>query len=172
MSDWWLPSKPENLQPIPWLSPDATAKLAGLVQPGWRVLEHGSGGSTLWLAARVEHVTAVEDDPDWYQAVSRQMPANVKLMSWSKTTVPPRLGRFDLLLIDGSVPARAAWIKAALRLVKPGGIIVLDNYNRPEYETERLALQAQCDHTEVHYKVGLYLNTQFLFTYPESGRHA
>ncbi len=170
---WWKPSPPAEIPAKPWLSPAVIEYLETIIKPEWDILEHGCGGSTLWFAQRCKSVTAYESDPDFAAAIRGRAPSNAKIVSWAKPNAPTLKTRFDLLLIDGEpIETRGPWITAALRLVKPGGVIVLDNYNRPEYETERLALQAQCDHTEIHYKVGLYLNTQFLFTYPESSDHA
>ncbi len=57
--------------------------------------------------------------------------------------VPDR--RYDLLFIDGEpVENRAAWLCGAFALVKPGGVVVLDNANRPEYQKERAFTQANC----------------------------
>jgi predicted O-methyltransferase YrrM len=142
MSKWYQPSPRNKLQPIPWLHPDVIAHLESLIQPDWEILEHGSGGSTLWFAERCKEVYAVENDPDWQAIVKDHAPANVVIwgqvdLSNVRTNFP-----FDLLLIDGvPVGDRAKWIEAAPTIVKPGGWVVLDNCNRPEYAREREALQ-------------------------------
>jgi len=45
----------------------------------------------------------------------------------------------------------------------PGGVFVLDNFNRPEYQAEREALEKRHRHLEFRFSFGLYLNTQFFF---------
>ncbi len=140
MSLWFSPTVPARVKPIPWLHADATLYLENLLTPDMEILEFGAGGSTLWFAERVKHVTSVEDDPDWYAVLKRRIPQNVTLISgYGVLYVAP----VDLLMIDGEpVEQRAAWIASAPRLVKPGGYIVLDNANRPEYSREREALQS------------------------------
>lgn len=66
--------------PVPWFTYPATRYLAKLVRPHWRVLEYGSGNSTRWWAKRVQEVVAVEHDPDWANALRRDLPANVTLL--------------------------------------------------------------------------------------------
>ena len=58
----------------------AIAFLDGRLNKTMRVMEYGSGGSTAWYGRRVDHVTSVEHDPQWYDAVKRTIPANVDLV--------------------------------------------------------------------------------------------
>ena len=163
-SAWWKPSPPGEVQSTPWLSPQVTEYLAGLLNEGMKVLEHGCGGSTLWLSARVDSVTSVESDPDWFAEIAKRAPKNVKPILWMAGGVPALEPPYDLLLIDGEpVEDRAAWIVKAPGLVRPGGVIVLDNYNRPEFERERKALEERCQFVTFHAPVGMYLNTEFFF---------
>jgi predicted O-methyltransferase YrrM len=152
---WYQPRRSgEQLQAVPWLAPKVIQHLENLIQPDWEVIEHGSGGSTLWFAERCSSVTAFEHDPDWQAIVKRQAPENVNVVSGStatklQTITVEMLTGFDLCLIDGEpVGDRAKWLKAAPTLVKPGGWVVLDNANRPEYEAERKHMQAYADHVE------------------------
>lgn len=141
MPDWFTPTVPARVKPVPWLSPETTAYLESLLTPEMVVLEHGAGGSTLWLAERVKHVTSVEDDMDWYSVLRKRVPQNVTLLVGCGVL---HVAPVDLLLIDGEpVQDRAKWIDAAMNLVHPGGYVVLDNANRPEYEKERKDFLAQ-----------------------------
>lgn len=165
--NWWTPSAPDQMQATPWLSVAATAYLGRLLRLDMHVLEHGSGGSTLWLAERVATVDSVESNPLWLNAVKDKATANVTL--WC--SIPD--GQFDLLLIDGEpLEERADWLRNAHNLVVPGGVVVLDNANRPEYKNERIGLQACCesyrtiDGNEMETK---YLVTEFYTL--KGGRH-
>jgi predicted O-methyltransferase YrrM len=124
--------------PYPWLHPAAVEYLEQLLQPDWWVLEHGAGGSTLWLAERVKHLVSVEHDPAWTLKVRELAPANVIIVSYLPDF---ESHTYDLFFIDGERMERAACLKAAHLLVKPGGWIVLDNANRPEYAEERAGLK-------------------------------
>lgn len=144
--EWYRISRLEDpLKPVPWLSQPVTRFLASLLTQEMSVLEFGSGGSTLWFAARARHVTTVEGKADWYAKIKPLVPANVTLVLWEQETCPDSVvGAFDLLLIDGEpLPARVPWVMRATELLRPGGWAVLDNANRPEYEEARHWLHRQ-----------------------------
>ena len=146
MAKWYKPSNPDDMQARLWFGPAAITEIEKIITPNMRVIEHGSGGSTLWLAERCKSVTSYEHDPDWFEQVAKYAPDNANVIMWVSET-PPQLdsGCCDLLIIDGEpVEYRAAWIDEALRLVSPGGYIVLDNANRPEYKANREKLQKDC----------------------------
>ncbi len=122
-----------------------------------RVLEYGSGASTLWLAARCGEVHSVEHDLEFAE-VTRKMcsgAANVTIhpVAASRAADPAvpseRIGhegldfsdyistgatlggQFDLVIVDGR--ARVASMEASLPLLSPGGRIVFDNSRRKRY---------------------------------------
>lgn len=132
---WYAPRAPDEVIARPWLAPAAVAYFERLLNPEWRVLEHGAGGSTLWLAERVSAVVTIEHDFNWRDRVRQLAPANVAILA-----MPPESGAYDLFFIDGERAMRGPCLTLAPSLVRPGGWIVLDNANRPEYEQERAAL--------------------------------
>lgn len=163
---WWQRSTPDELVPRPWLHTDVIARLASILRPEWLVLEHGSGGSTLWLAARVRYVIAVEQNAAWREAVNAALPQNAAAVCSITELAPSQnVGKFDLLFIDGDPPAdRGMWIQAAPTIVRPGGWVVLDNANRPEYAKERAGLQAiavSCETYERNESFSKYFVTDF-----------
>lgn len=163
--DWWQPSKPNQIKPIPWLHPEVIRYLERLLHPDWTVIEHGSGGSTLWLAERVKRVFSFENGADWLREVEKLAPKNVFVAACPRGFTPSMLSLSHLLLIDGEpVEGRAQWLTVAKELVLPGGWVVLDNCNRPEYEAERVALQNYAEyHVYFHTSRGgqKYLNSEF-----------
>ena len=165
---WYHPSKPGELQAIPWLAPKVIAYLEKLMQPDWEIIEHGSGGSTLWFAERCKCVLAFEDNDKWARVVERNVSARkAAVVSGFYTGFP-----VDLLLIDGEpVEHRRRWIQAAPQIVKPGGWVVLDNANRREYAKERKHLQiyaAEVVTFECNEGGTEYLVTEF-YKMPEKG---
>jgi predicted O-methyltransferase YrrM len=123
----------------PWWPYVATRRLAALVRPGWRVLEFGAGASTAWLAPRVAHVTAMESNPAWYVRVRDRLGAlgldNVDLRLRPEAQAYADVdgedgGGFDLVVVDGDWRDRCA--RTAVRLVRPGGYIYLDNSDVPD----------------------------------------
>lgn len=166
---WWNSSGPSNIKPVPFLHPDVILHLENLIQPEWRILEHGSGGSTLWFAERCHDVTAFESNKRWYDALRHKANQKIYLVMFVGTLKDCLVvdKKFDLLLIDGEpLEARALFLMAAYELVKPGGIVVLDNANREIYAKERLWLQKNCQRFETfdcNDGVSQYLVTEFYY---------
>ena len=115
-----------------------------------RVLEFGAGSSTVWLASRVAELTAIEHSPVWVQDVRRQL----RGMRLNATVIQAREGyataheqvggMFDLVLIDGR--DRPECIEATYLRVACGGVLMLDNAERPRY-AEAVELLASWQHT-------------------------
>lgn len=127
------------------------------------VFEWGAGGSTLFLAERVRSVVSVEHDREWIANVVRKIHEtgginNVSLFTCEPeeiTTRVPNYGSsdsrysektffnyvskiddypdedFDVVIVDGR--ARNHRIRHAIRKVRVGGYLILDNSEREEY---------------------------------------
>lgn len=129
---WWQPSN--EMRTEPWISPKAIEVLEGLLSDDMTVCEFGGGGSTVWLSKRVKNVVTFENNPRWAKYIRDMKLGNVSVIDTGQ--IPG--GDYDLLFLDGEpLDLRRDWIKASLGIVKKGGIIVLDNANRPEYAKER-----------------------------------
>lgn len=126
----------------PWLTSDSITFLDAWLKRDDRVLEFGSGRSTVWLANRCHFITSVENDPAWFDAMSKKLSAfeNVDyrfapLQSASSaespylnvlSELPEEL--YDILINDGRLRCEIA-IKGIAKL-RPGGLHVLDNAER------------------------------------------
>lgn len=134
--------------PIPFIAYPAIDFLSRRVSKDWSVFEYGSGASTLWWAARVREVFACEHHQGWYERVKSQAPPNVTLFH-----VPLEYGgeysrkvldfpqRFDVVVIDGRDRGRCA--RNAVSALNPGGVILWDNAERPEYRDAQNDLLSQ-----------------------------
>jgi hypothetical protein len=99
--------------------------------------EFGSGRSTLWFSQRVGHLTSVEHDREWYCRISATIESmGLRNVHYSLHTdgveycnsvcgMPDE--SLDFVLIDGI--ERDACALLALRKLKPGGVLILDNCN-------------------------------------------
>ena len=67
--------------PVPWITYPALRMLERVVRPHFRVFEYGAGNSSLWWAARVAEVVAVEHDPIWAELVATRAPANLRVLA-------------------------------------------------------------------------------------------
>ena len=143
---------------LPWWTFAASQDVSDFLaqRPEARVLEWGSGSSTVWLAKRSASVTSIESDAGWAQMVSASVPEHVTIVTppvpgatrsthtrskrWGYrsldfssyvSAIDSVPGDFDLIVIDGR--ARVACFERALPRLAHGGLIVFDNTNRRRY---------------------------------------
>lgn len=125
--------------PIPWFTYPAIEFISRRVRPDMKVFEYGSGASTLWWAQRVDAVVACEHDELWYRRVAELVPDNVRLRhiplaydgGYCRAVAEYR-GEFDVVALDGRDRVNCAI--HALEALKPDGVIIWDNSDRPEYQ--------------------------------------
>jgi predicted O-methyltransferase YrrM len=131
---------------IPWFSYAAIDFLEDYVQPSMSVFEYGSGGSTIFFAKRAKRVISVEDNPKWFEWVSRRVEqhglGNVSLRlcefnfkepsgfehSAYLHAIPDE--KLDIIVIDGSeewTQVRQICFEKAEGRVTEGGIIIVDD---------------------------------------------
>jgi len=118
----------------PWLGYRAVARLGALIQPDWRILEFGSGMSTMWLAPLCREVVSVETSTEWASVVRGELKKrgilNVTLLERSpEKSHDVAFGQFDLVIVDGG--QRDLCMQTAVTAVKPGGWLFLDNSDVP-----------------------------------------
>ena len=96
-----------------------------------RILELGTqlGYSTQWLARSGAEVVTIESDPEF--AAAARLPEGVELHVGAALDVLPSLsGPFDLIFLDADKRSNPAYLPHALRLSRPGSLIVADNVVR------------------------------------------
>lgn len=121
----------------PWISYDAIKVIKGLLNSKSRVLEYGSGMSTVWYARHSRSVISVEDDPYWAEFNQRSLARcglqNGRIVAATDKSTYVSAGgsadaggqRFDFIVIDGRY--RDSCAERALEVIEPGGWIYLDN---------------------------------------------
>lgn len=131
---------------LPWFSYAAIDFLKKFLQPHMTVCEYGSGGSTIFFARRVKSVFSVEDNPVWFELVSKRLKeqaienATIELHPFDfknpvgfedseyLKAIPD--ARFDVIVVDGSeewTQVRPICFERAEGRIKTGGIIVVDD---------------------------------------------
>jgi predicted O-methyltransferase YrrM len=120
----------------PWLNRESVALLSTLLKQSDRGLEWGSGRSTLWISRRVAHLVSVEHDAAWFNRVRGMLQGvtNVDIYllpdpaSYAGVTEEFSPESLDFVLVDGGL-ARDECAHRTIPLLKPGGILILDNAN-------------------------------------------
>ena len=142
--DGWFRSRREQASvdaagsPLPWVTYPAIEFIQKRIKPEMRVFEYGSGGSTTWWANQVSEVVSVEHDRAWFEKVAKNKHPHVKLYQidliykgdYSKKILEYE-NRFDVVVVDGR--DRVNCVKNCLQALKPSGVVVLDNSDRPQY---------------------------------------
>lgn len=153
---------PQKYRSMPSLCWPAVVFLDGYLTKDMRVLEWGSGGSTIWFARRVAEVYSIEHDPEYAHIVTGAAEywglENIHLIfvspeegdlsgfesrhsdyhgyNFEKYVKAPwqfsGSNDFDLIMVDGR--ARAACLKAALPRLKDQALLVLDDCDRLQYQ--------------------------------------
>jgi predicted O-methyltransferase YrrM len=129
---------------LPWLNYTAIWRLSKIIGPDYRVLEFGSGFSTLWFARRCGQLVSIEDDAAWHQIVAAKLIdaglSHVDYRHRSETDycdladIPEKSQ--NLVIVDGS--RRNDCARLALGKARPGGYVFLDNSDSP-FETHQEA---------------------------------
>lgn len=135
----------------PWIAPGAIRYCEQHLHNKMRALEWGSGRSTLWWARRVGHLVSVEHDEKWHQMIAarlqdqqvnnvdyRFVPVDLKVTGGERQVfdeLPPYVAvaedfepeSLDFIVADGHY--RQACVRAAFSILKPGGLLLIDNFN-------------------------------------------
>jgi hypothetical protein len=120
--------------PVPWYTFPAIEFLSQLDFREKTVFEYGSGHSTLFWASRAARVTSVEHSPEWFETIARRVgPTGTILLETDPAAYIRAIERngdaYDVVVVDGLVPgrARAQGAVLALRHLRAGGMVILDN---------------------------------------------
>ena len=141
---WWR-SRRGKTPERPWIVPAAVGWLGRRIRSDWAVLELGSGRSTVWFARHAGSVLSFEDNGYWFPRTRERLEeaglGNVDLRLQEVESLPREVAElpdasFDLVVVDFlEAPAvtRVDALKPAMKKVKPGGLVLLDDSDRPGY---------------------------------------
>lgn len=134
---------------IPWITYDAKRWLTPKLNNSMKVFEWGSGGSTIYFSKYVKSVDSIETEKIWLENVKdyinkknihniniHHIPSSSKNRYLASISI--KNNRYDVILIDGSY--REKCIEVAIKYIKKGGFIILDNSERIEYREAKLKL--------------------------------
>ncbi|MDE5069857.1 MAG: glycosyltransferase family 2 protein, partial [Trichodesmium sp. St4_bin8_1] len=139
-----------NVRKTPLITKKAIEFLEKFFQekPHAKVLEFGSGASTIWLSKLTQNLTSIEHDARWFQEVKNQIqlqknchPVDIQLLARPYHKICEKFAEesFDLIIVDGR--DRMKCFEASIKLLKPGGILMLDDAQRGKYKQAQDLLQ-------------------------------
>jgi len=134
---------------VPWLTYPAIEYIKQLDLSDKRVLEYGSGFSTMFWAKRTKSVVSIEDDKAWYEKLKPQLPGNVNYIHVKDEAeyvgAASKLeSQFDIIVNDGIY--RLSCAKASRPKLADGGMVILDN---SDWVTQTCAFYRDSDLIEV-----------------------
>jgi hypothetical protein len=139
----------------PWFTIEAIEFLEKNLGKNQVGFEFGSGSSTFWFSKLTDRIYSVESDRSWYNLVTSKIDEfflkNIELECvecdmlpiWDGDTEKEEshyeyAGKileydfdFDYVSVDGV--ARSLCIINAIKKIKPGGFLIIDNAERPAY---------------------------------------
>jgi hypothetical protein len=118
-----------NGEPIPLMSYGFIEYVSGLSLEGFACLELGGGRSTQFWAKRMARVLTLETNADLARRLGTDKPANLEVTHVEEGRLAQAAGQFglfDAVIIDAAAN-RVSCARMALKILKPGGFIVLDN---------------------------------------------
>lgn len=140
----WLKSKSEDKicdkegNPIPWMTYSIIPILEERLTKDMKVLEYGSGNSTVFFSSRVQSIVSVEHDEQWANYVNNTIkPDNCQLLhksleDSSYVNIAEELNKkFDVIVIDGR--RRVECCRKSMPYLTEKGIVIFDNFEREKY---------------------------------------
>lgn len=121
--------------PYPWYTRPCLEFMEKMDFRFKRVWEYGVGDSTAWYRAKGAYCVGVDNDLDWCLKTSG---------AFCKPHYPEycnkilEAGFFDIVIIDGAW--RDLCTEFALKQLKPGGLLIIDNYKQKTADLEHWPL--------------------------------
>lgn len=122
----------------PWLVPGSVKYLDEILKSSYRVLEFGSGGSTLFFSRRCLSVLTFETDNEWYEKTKNELiKKNISnctlILNNNEDEIAEKLKNekvFDVVLIDCDRSiSRKRRMELSMPYITKQSLIILDNYD-------------------------------------------
>lgn len=128
----------KNSNPVPWCTYSFIKFIEPRLKKHFNVFEYGCGNSTIWYAKKVSLIKSVEHDKNWFELVSRNLPANASVVlsdlnedgDYAREVLSEDK-KYDIVIIDGKDRNNCA--RFAIRKLSEDGVIVYDNTQEDEY---------------------------------------
>jgi predicted O-methyltransferase YrrM len=123
----------------PWLTPGSIVALERLLTPEMKILEFGSGGSTIFFSRRCKSVKTFEMNETWYHKVKANLSdlTNATIVLGTALDIRQAIIKepteyYDVILADSgpSYKDRLHFANDSVPKLKIGGYLVIDNYDQ------------------------------------------
>jgi precorrin-6B methylase 2 len=141
---------------IPWISWDACADIKRYIKnkkTEVKVLEFGSGRSTIWFLKNGCTVTSIEHSSDWFEIVYSKIKSSkfkkikyIHAKSDDEYVSPNITGQFDIILIDGR--CRSKSFINSIKYIKPGGLVYIDNTDADSSDGKQGEIKELCNYVK------------------------
>jgi hypothetical protein len=139
--------------PIPWLNYSCLDFIFPRLKQKPNIFEWGSGYSTLWWSSLGGKVVSIEDKDSWYEKVAKDSAEiknlEIRFCEDLESYVSAITDTWDVIQIDGSYRNECA--KIAAKHLNPGGFILFDNSDSPDYSASISHL-----HQEGFYRIDFF----------------
>lgn len=125
-------------KPVPWITYPALHFLSARNTDQLRVLEFGSGYSTLWWSHRCQQITSLESDANWFRSLTTlvstttdyQLVDTQDAVAGYPQACRSLSGPFDIVVIDAL--GRSQCVRNAFSHLAEAGVVIWDNSDREE----------------------------------------
>jgi hypothetical protein len=141
-----------DLNPLPWFTYPAIEYLTQLDLKNKNIFEWGSGHSSLFFAERCKTIISVESNPEWFAYMQSNLKPNQKVIFSDEDSFPHVIRdfdeEFDIISIDSL--RRYDCAVQALKSLKDGGLIILDNADWHPKTSTLLRVQGNLLEVDMH----------------------
>ena len=118
--------------PSPWMNNLAVEYYESMMRPNMKILEFGSGYSTIWLNKfEPECVVSLESNKDWFDALLPYCPTvDLRYIEDYPLNLNPEWEPFDLIVIDGINRLKCLYWVIENDMLADGGTIIYDDMHR------------------------------------------
>jgi len=138
-------------RPIPWYTYPFIDYISDVDTSKWRILEFGSGQSTLFWAPRAASILAYENSPAWLDKMRGLVPSNVELRFFEGEKSLDELDELDfvpdLVVVDGW--KRGACARRSIQAFGHAPIYILEN---SDWFPKAAAAMRESGLTEIRFK--------------------
>ncbi len=120
---------------MPWYTKPTLEWLKQQDTSDWKVFEYGCGYSTIWWRLNCKEVVSIDNNEKWTKAMGAELVSSEKIFYVSSIRDVHRAlskntnNYYDCIVIDGEY--RDECSSYAIRHLKPGGYLIIDNYEQP-----------------------------------------